>query len=127
MRIHFDGKGNALAPTLLSDIADRLEALNTPHEDIFEARVTLLGILQEPYQTARLELLLVGRTLYATQQGATPHDAVNAALRDIAHQLQAFRILRPEKRETRLRPKRAVSPPARGPEARHKIVFFPAT
>ena len=68
-----------------------------PYEDIFEARVTLTqsGGGQGQRYLIRVELLLVGRTLVATQTGASPPDTVDAALRDIARQLQALRILRP--------------------------------
>lgn len=97
MRIQFDGQGRPLSTDLLSHIAERLETLNAPYEDIFEARVTLMPFRMQHklHLAAQVELLLVGRTLCAMHEGATPHDAVNAALTDIVCQLNAFRILRP--------------------------------
>lgn len=103
MRIHFDGKATALAPNLLGDIAERLEVLNAPYEDIFEARVTLKppGMRHDAHHTTQVELLLVGRLLCVIHEGATPHAAANAALDDIARRLHAFRMLRPRGSMTR--------------------------
>jgi ribosome-associated translation inhibitor RaiA len=102
MRIQFDGKGTALPPELPGDIAERLEILNAPYEDIIAALVTLrqLRTHRKPHHATRIELLLVGRTLCAMHEGTTLRDTVNAALADIARQLQTFRMLRPRMKVT---------------------------
>lgn len=106
MRIQFDGKETALAPEFLGDIAKRLEILHAPYEDIVAVLVTLrqLRTHHKPHHATRIELLLVGRTLCAMHEGTTLRDAVNAALADIARQLQTFRMLRPRMKVTPPRP-----------------------
>jgi ribosome-associated translation inhibitor RaiA len=97
MRLHIEGQGTKIVPHLLGRIAERLEQLNQPYEDIFEARLTLAyqGYLHE----ARVRLLLAGKTLYAVQHGDSPDAAIGAALRCVEGALQERRALR---RRTRL-------------------------
>jgi ribosome-associated translation inhibitor RaiA len=97
MRIRFDTQQVTRTSRLVGAIAERLERLNAPYEDIYEARVTLLQrapCLSSSYEM-RVELLLAGRTLSVTQRGTTQRQTVNLALRELAHQLQCFRLLRP--------------------------------
>jgi ribosome-associated translation inhibitor RaiA len=91
MRLHIEGKDTTIVPHLMGRIAERLEQLNEVHDDILEARFTLLhqGSLHE----ARVRLLLAGKTLYATQQGDSPDAAVGAALGYIEDALYAQRAL----------------------------------
>ena len=42
MRLDIEGKHMALAPHLMGWIAERLEDLNTPYDDICEARITFV-------------------------------------------------------------------------------------
>lgn len=99
MRIHVDGKGITLAPSLLGESAERLATLNASYEDIVEARVTRrrAGSPQAPHHVTRVTLLLWGRTLWATHMGTSPQDATYAMLDAMARQLQALRRQRPRK------------------------------
>jgi hypothetical protein len=42
MRMHINSSGGKLAPYLLGEIAERLEALHTPQAEIFAAYMTLV-------------------------------------------------------------------------------------
>ena len=42
MEIHIEGQQTQVDTNLRDVITERLEALNTPHQDIFHARVTLV-------------------------------------------------------------------------------------
>jgi ribosome-associated translation inhibitor RaiA len=92
MRLHIEGQGTTIVPHLLGRIAERLEHLNEPYEDIFEARVTLVS--QERRYEARVSLLLAGKTLYAVQHGDSPDAAIGAALRCVEKALHERRALR---------------------------------
>jgi ribosome-associated translation inhibitor RaiA len=92
MRLHIEGKHTRLAPHLMGWIAEQLEALNTPHEDIFEARVTL--VQQQHQEVARIQLLLAGKTLRATQRGATSDAAFDAAFQVVQRAVQQVRAMR---------------------------------
>src|SRR5262245_33768880 len=92
MRLHIEGKRTRLAPHLMGWIAERLEDLNTPDEDIFEARITF--VQHKHQETAQIQLLLAGRTLRVTQRGATPDVAINAAIQMVQEALQDVRAAR---------------------------------
>jgi ribosome-associated translation inhibitor RaiA len=92
MRLHIEGKHTRLAPHLLGWVAERLEELNTPEEDIFEARVTFERRKQQ--DTAHIQLLLAGKTLRVTQRGATLEAAANAAIHMVKRALQNVRAAR---------------------------------
>jgi ribosome-associated translation inhibitor RaiA len=92
MRLHIEGKDTRLAPHLMGWIAEQLEALNTPDKDIFEARVTFLQ--QKRREVARIQLLLEGKTLRATQHGTTPDAAIHAALQAVQRTLHNVRSVR---------------------------------
>src|SRR5262245_32957748 len=79
MRLDIEGKHITLAPHLMGWIAERLEDLNTPYDDICEARVTF--VQQGRHDAACIELLLAGKSLHVTRRGATPDAAVDAAFR----------------------------------------------
>ena len=81
MRLHIEGQGMTIVPHLLGRIAERLEHLNEPYEDIFVARVALVN--QGRQHEARVRLLLAGKTLYAVQHGDSPDAAIGAALRHV--------------------------------------------
>src|SRR5262250_2604747 len=78
MRLHIEGKDTGLAPHLLGWIAERLKALNTPDEDIFEAWVTF--VQHKRQEEARVQLQVAGKLLQVTQRGVTPDAAIDAAL-----------------------------------------------
>ena len=81
-----------LAPHLMGRIAERLEDLNTPYDDICEMRVTFMQ--RGRRDAVCLELLLTGTTLRVTQSGATPDAAVDAAFRVAQHKLHDIRAAR---------------------------------
>jgi ribosome-associated translation inhibitor RaiA len=92
MRLHIEGQHTWLVPHLVGWIADRLEALNTPDEDIYEARVTFGR--QRRREVVRIQLLLVGKNLQVTQHGETPDAAIRAALQMIQRALHNVRAAR---------------------------------
>jgi ribosome-associated translation inhibitor RaiA len=92
MRLDIEGKHMMLAPHLMGWIAERLEDLNTSHDDICEARVTFMQ--QGRRDTVCIELLLAGKSLHVIQRGATPDTAVDAAFRVVQRQLRDVRAAR---------------------------------
>ena len=92
MRIDIEGKHMTLAPHLMGWIAERLEDLNTPYDDIWEARVTF--VQQGRRDAVCIELLLAGKSLHVTQRGATPNAAVDAAFRVVQRELHDVRATR---------------------------------
>jgi len=92
MRLHFEGKHAGLAPHLMGWIAERLEALNTPNEDIFEVWVTFLQ--QKRQAVVHVQLQVAGKLLQVTQRGATPDAAVDAALQIVQRALREVRATR---------------------------------
>lgn len=91
MRLHIEGKDTAIVPHLLGRIAERLEKLNDPYEDIFEARVTLVHL--GSWHEARVRLLTAGKTLCAVHPGDSPDAAIGAALSRVEGALQERRAL----------------------------------
>jgi hypothetical protein len=97
MRIHITKNGLPLSAGLLERITAGLEELNTPHEDIFEARVTLVrpdGCQPRGVAIFRVELMLAGMTLQVARDGETQEDAMQAVLHATDRQLQSYRSLR---------------------------------
>jgi ribosome-associated translation inhibitor RaiA len=92
MRLDIEGKHIALAPHLMGWIAERLEDLNTPYDDICEARITF--VQQGRRDAVCIELLLAGKSLQVTQRGATPTAAVDAAFRVVQRELHDVRAAR---------------------------------
>ena len=92
MRLDIEGKHITLAPHLMGWIAERLEDLNTPYDDICEARVTFVH--QGRRDAVCIELLLAGKSLHVTQRGATPDAAVDAAFRVVQQELHDVRAAR---------------------------------
>jgi len=93
MRLDIEGKHMTLAPHLMGWIAERLEDLNTPYDDICEARVTFMQ--QGRREAVCIEILLTGKSLHVTQRGATPDAAVDAAFRVVQRELHDVRTARP--------------------------------
>ena len=96
MRLHIEGQDTTIVPHLLGRIAERLEQLNEPHDDIFEARVTLVS--QEGWHEAQVRLLLAGKTLYAVHHGASPDEAIGAAMHHVESALHERRTQRQRSR-----------------------------
>lgn len=92
MRLHIEGKHTGLAPYLMGWIAERLEELNTPNDDIFEARIIFLQ--QKRQEAARVQLHLADKLRQVTQRGATPDAAVDAALQIVQRALHEVRAAR---------------------------------
>jgi ribosome-associated translation inhibitor RaiA len=90
MHIHMEGKDTGLVPHLIGRIAERLEALNTPDEDIFEARITF--VQRRRQEAVRVQLRLVDKRLQVTQCGATPDAAIDAALQRVQQALHEARV-----------------------------------
>src|SRR5262245_54614126 len=93
MRLDIEGKHITLAPHLMGWIAERLEDLNTPYDDICEARVTF--VQQGRRDAVCIELLLAGKSLHVTQRGATPDAAVDAAFQVVQRELYDVRTAQP--------------------------------
>jgi glycosyltransferase involved in cell wall biosynthesis/ribosome-associated translation inhibitor RaiA len=93
MHLHIAGHHTNIPPHLLGWIAERLEDLDAPHNDILQARVIVVGHKtgQRCRQEARIELTLAAQTLSVTQVAKTPYDAVYAALKATERQLRAVR------------------------------------
>lgn len=93
MHLHIAGHHTNIPPHLLGWIAERLEDLDAPHNDILEARVIVAGhkLGRRCRQEARIELTLAAQTLSVTQVAKTPYDAVYAALKAAERQLRAVR------------------------------------
>jgi len=92
MRLDIEGKHMKLAPHLMGWIVERLEDLNTPYDDIHEARVTF--VQQGRRDAVCIELLLTGKSLHVTRRGATPDAAVDAAFRVVQRELHDVRVAR---------------------------------
>jgi ribosome-associated translation inhibitor RaiA len=92
MRLDIEGKHITLAPHLMGWIAERLEDLNTPYDDICEARVTF--VQQGRRDAVCIELLLAGKSLRVTRRGATPDAAIDAAFRVVQRELHDVRAAR---------------------------------
>ena len=92
MRLDIEGKHIPLAPYLMGWIAERLEDLNTPYDDICEARITF--VQQGRRDAVCIEILLAGQSLHVTQRGATPDAAVDAAFQVVQRELHKVRAAR---------------------------------
>src|SRR4029450_1668892 len=92
MRLDIEGKHITLAPHLMEWIGERLEDLNTPYDDICEARVTF--VQQGRRDAVCIELLLAGKSLHVSRRGATPDAAVDAAFRVVQRELHDVRAAR---------------------------------
>jgi ribosome-associated translation inhibitor RaiA len=95
MRLHIEGRNTNIPPHLLGWIAERLEDLNAPHDDIVHARVTLIEHKhwQRCRQEAQVELVLAAERLSVMHAAETSYDAVYAALKAAERKLDDFRIL----------------------------------
>jgi glycosyltransferase involved in cell wall biosynthesis/ribosome-associated translation inhibitor RaiA len=93
MRVRIEGQRLQIAPQLLSWIADRLDDLNTPHDDIHHVHVTLVKRQRQrrPCDEAQVQLMVEGKELLATHTADTPFDAVYAALKTIEQELRDLR------------------------------------
>jgi glycosyltransferase involved in cell wall biosynthesis/ribosome-associated translation inhibitor RaiA len=97
MRIHIQGHQTKIPPPLVGWIAERLEDLNTPHEDILDARVTLIEHKnwRRHRQEAQVELMVAAETLSIRHVAGTAYDAICAALKAAAGKLRDMRCIEP--------------------------------
>jgi ribosome-associated translation inhibitor RaiA len=93
MRLHIEGCHTNIPAHLLGWIAERLEQLNTPHDDILQARVTLIEHKhgRRYRQEARVELTVAAETLSVMHIAATAYEAVYATLKAVERKLRALR------------------------------------
>jgi cold shock CspA family protein/ribosome-associated translation inhibitor RaiA len=96
MELHIDEQHSAIEPGIRAWIRQRLEELNTPHEDILHGRVTLVKHThhQQGSDEARVFLTLSGKTLSATRTGDTIEDALYQVMEVITRALHDFRTIR---------------------------------
>jgi len=96
MQIYIEGQRTDIQPALRDWVTERLEAFNTPHDDILHARVVLDKATHhiQGADEARVILALAGKTLSASKTGETIEDAVNATLDAMERELQDFRTQR---------------------------------
>ncbi len=96
MELHVEAQHTEVDPTLRDWIRARCEALNTPHEDIFQARVVLVKHQRHlrGSDEARVFLTLSGKTMSVTRTGETLEDALYAAFDVMERELHDFRTLR---------------------------------
>ena len=118
MRLDIEGKHMTLAPHLMGWIAERLEDLNTPYDDICEAHITF--VQQGRRDAVCIELLLAEKSLHVTQRGATPDAAVDAAFQVVQRQLRDVRAARQARTSLGVaqEPPRAPAPIVAGEAAR---------
>lgn len=96
MQVYIDGQHTDVSPALHEWIAQQLEALNSPHNDILHARVTLEK--QQHHlrgaDEARMVFQLPGKTLTAMKTGKTLDEALNKAMDVMTRELHDFRTQR---------------------------------
>ena len=97
MRIHIEGHQTNIPPALVGWIAERLEDLNTPHDDILHARVTLIEHKnwRRHRQEAQVDLTVAAETLSLSHVAGTAYDAIHAALKAAAGKLRDVRSRQP--------------------------------
>jgi ribosomal subunit interface protein len=93
MRLHIEGRHTNIPAHLLGWIAERIEQLNTPCDDIVQARVTLIEHKygRRSQQEARVELTVAAETLSVMYVAATAYDAIYAALKAVERKLRDLR------------------------------------
>lgn len=96
MELRIEGQHTTVPADVQAWITARLEALNQPEEDILHARVTLVKHARhrQGSDEARLLVRLPGKTVSATQVGATLEDALYQALDVLTRELREFRTAR---------------------------------
>jgi cold shock CspA family protein/ribosome-associated translation inhibitor RaiA len=96
MELHIDAQHIDLESALQDWITERLEALNTPEQDILHARVTVVKNVHHlrGSDEARVVLALSGKTLNATRLGDTIEDALYEVFDVIESELHDFRTVR---------------------------------
>ena len=93
MHLHIEECHTNIPAHLLGWIAERLEQLNTPCDDIVQARVTLIEHKygRRSQQEARVELTVAAETLSVMYVAATADDAIYAALKAVERKLRDLR------------------------------------
>lgn len=96
MELHIEAQHTDLDPSMHEWVTHRMEELNTPHEDILHARVTLVHNThhQQGSEEARISLTLPGKILNTVRTGKTLTDALYDAMDVINRTLYDFRAER---------------------------------
>ena len=96
MQISIEGQHTAIQPALHDWITERLEELNTPHDDILHARVVLNKATHHIHgaDEARAIVSLAGKTLSASKTAETLDAAAYVVLDAIAREVQDYRTQR---------------------------------
>jgi cold shock CspA family protein/ribosome-associated translation inhibitor RaiA len=96
MELHIDGQHTEVSTDLQSWITERVEALNTPHDDIVHARVTVEKHERHAHGSdeARVFLTLSGKNITAARTGKTLEDALYTVFDVIDRELRDFRLIR---------------------------------
>jgi ribosome-associated translation inhibitor RaiA len=98
MHVRIEGKQLQIPPQLLGWIAERLEDLNSSHEDIDQAHVTLRKRQRQGQHRdeARIEFIVGETALQVTQSGDTLYEAALAALKAVGQELRKLRVRHPK-------------------------------
>jgi len=96
MELHVEVQHTEVDPALRDWIHARCKALNTPHEDIVQARVALVKHPRHLHGSdgARVVLTLSGKSINVSRTGETLADALYEAFDVLERALQDFRNLR---------------------------------
>jgi cold shock CspA family protein/ribosome-associated translation inhibitor RaiA len=96
MEVHINGQHTAVEPDVQAWITHRLDALNTPHDDMLHARVTLVKHErhQQGADEVRVVVTLPETTLSVTRCGETLADALYEALDVMERELHDVRVRR---------------------------------
>jgi len=96
MELHIEVQHTEVDLTLREWMSQRLEALNTPYEDIFHARIALVKHPRHlrGSDEARVFLSLSGKTISVTRTGDTLEDALYEVFDVVERELNDFRVLR---------------------------------
>jgi len=96
MELHVEAQHTEVDPTLRDWIHARCEALNTPHDDIVHARVTLVKHPRhlQGSDEVRIVCTLSGKIITVTRAAETLEDALYAGFDVLDRELRDFRSLR---------------------------------
>jgi ribosomal subunit interface protein len=102
MEYQVEGQQIDIEPGMQEWIAEHLEKLNTPHDDILHARVTLMkhGRHEKGSEEVRVSLTLPGKILNITRIADTFDDALYQAMDVMTRELRKFRTVRQRAEKT---------------------------
>lgn len=106
MELHIEGQNTDVREDLHTLITDRLEKLNTHHNDVTHARVVLVKSSHHQHGSdeARISLSLTRRkTIQAAKVGKTLEEAIGTAFDTVTRELSEYRRKRRELDKPRLK------------------------